>query len=220
MFRSAKWSDPEDGTRGSDSGSAASAVDRAGGDTVDTRDPARAATTTLEVERTMDGSGEPGSYPFTPPDLDTDLMDNVRTGVNGPVASRPAAAESSGVDSRVAASGDPAQLAQHVAGIVQGLGERVRELEGQRQRVEQQLVALQSVARSGEALRQTLREIVSSSAVSPEDLQAVQRVLAALARDPNHIMVLASVAQHAGKFTHIVEGFARMHQALQQTPPA
>jgi uncharacterized protein YigA (DUF484 family) len=107
-----------------------------------------------------------------------------------------------------------------VANIVQRLAERARELESQKQALEQQAAANAQAARSGEALRQTLRETVLSGSVSAEDLQTIQRVLAALARDPNHIMVLASVAQQAGKLTTIVDSFVRLHSALVQAPPS
>jgi hypothetical protein len=41
--------------------------------------------------------------------------------------------------------------------------------------------------------------------------------MAALAKDPNHIMVLASVAQQSAKLSAIVDAFTRLSRALDQT---
>lgn len=181
-------------------------------DTSGARGSADPSSAPLEVEKAMDGTGETGPYPFASTDLDIDMMDKVRTGTNGPSVSPPVTAG--------ALPGDPAELAQQVAGVVQGLAERVRELEGQRQRLEQQVATQEASTRSAEALMQKLRENVLTTSVSADDLQTIQRVLEALSRDPNHIMVLASVAQQAAKITAVVDSFARLHRALQQAPPS
>jgi hypothetical protein len=159
----------------------------------------------------MAGSNDTESNPVIPAGVDTNATVGDRTGAHSSAASRSMPAGSS--------TSDPSQLAQYVASIVEGLARRVTSLEVERLEHERRLHEFQEAAQSGEAFKQTLREIVLSASVTTEDLQAVQGVLAALATDPNHIMVLASVAQQAGKLTTIVDSFTRLHQAVSPTPP-
>ena len=182
-----------------------------GGDGAGPSDSVRGVVFPAGTENAMAGSNDTESNPVIPAGVDTNATVDDRTGAHSSAASRSMPAGSS--------TSDPSQLAQYVASIVEGLARRVTSLEVERLEHERRLHEFQEAAQSGEAFKQTLREIVLSASVTTEDLQAVQGVLAALATDPNHIMVLASVAQQAGKLTTIVDSFTRLHQAVSPTPP-
>ena len=105
------------------------------------------------------------------------------------------------------------EMARMLSGVVQDLVRQLEEQEMQGRQLTERVSSLEAGLRSHESLRQTLRQLAPPS-VSPEDLQAMQRSLQALAQDPNHIMVLASVAQQARQLLEVVTSYARIHDAL------
>jgi hypothetical protein len=97
--------------------------------------------------------------------------------------------------------------------MVQDLVHQLEQQAAQRRELEERLRSLEEATRGYAALRDQLRDVFASG-TTREDLQTMQRVLQDLARDPNHIMVLASVAQQAGKLLTVVQGYARIQEAL------
>jgi hypothetical protein len=99
--------------------------------------------------------------------------------------------------------------------------EFVNQLEGQeseRQHMLARIDELERVVRAHEALGRVLAG-ASEDQVTPDDLQAVQYVTDSLLRDPEHIVVLASVAQHAEQLARIVNSYARIHRAIRESGP-
>ncbi len=149
----------------------------------------------------------PPAYPFAAADMDIDMIDRAHTPANNgtSVASQ-------------AADGNPVEMARQVAVAMQDMVRRVHELETMRTQFEARLTNYDDSLRAYETLKQTLRE-TTSIPVSEEDMQTLQRVLQALTQDPNHIMVLASVAQQATKLVAVVDAFTKLQGALKQAPP-
>jgi hypothetical protein len=110
-------------------------------------------------------------------------------------------------------SGDPVHLAQQLTTAIEDLVRQLDEQEEQRRRLERQLGELQASAQASESLTRTLRD-VAGSAISPDDLQKLQGVVQALSQDPNHIMVLASVAQQAGILLQVISNYNQLRSAL------
>ena len=105
------------------------------------------------------------------------------------------------------------EMARMLSGIVQDLVRQLEEQEAQGKALREKVGALEDHLRSHESLRQTLRQLAPTS-VTAEELQNMQRSLQALSQDPNHIMVLASVAQQARQLLDVVAAYARVHDAL------
>jgi exonuclease VII large subunit len=105
------------------------------------------------------------------------------------------------------------ETARTLSAMVQDLVHQLDEQATQRRELEERLQALEQATRGYAALRDQLRDVFSG-AVTREDLQTIQRVLQDLSQDPNHIMVLASVAQQAGKLLAVVQGYTRIQEAL------
>jgi hypothetical protein len=105
------------------------------------------------------------------------------------------------------------EAARTLMALVQDLVRQVDEQETQRRDLQERIRVLEEAARGYGTLRDQLRELVLRS-ITQDDLQTLQRVIQALEQDPNHIMVLASVAQQAGKLLAVVQGYARAQEAL------
>lgn len=147
------------------------------------------------------------TYPFAAAETDIDMIDRPQA-----VPASPAIA------SNGASAANPVEMARQVAGVVQDLVRRLDEQAVQRQQLEQRLASYQESARAYESLKQALRGVVATP-VTEDDLETLEKVLQAMAQDPNHIMVLASVAQQSAKLQSVVTSFHRLRDALQQVPP-
>jgi multidrug efflux pump subunit AcrA (membrane-fusion protein) len=166
-------------------------------------------TPSAEANNVMDEKSQStSSFPFVSADADIDMIDKVQPSTNG------------GSVSDGASALGPLDLARQLSTTIQNLIAQTEQETAQRQAVEarlqvadSQLQALQEVARTGEALKQTLREAGQTS-LTADDLQKLQNVLQALSRDPNHIMVLAAVAQQSGKLLEVVNAFSRLYPLL------
>lgn len=110
------------------------------------------------------------------------------------------------------------EMARQVAAAVQDLVRRLGEQDGYRRQLESRLRAYEEQARMYEPVMQALSDLARSG-ISEDDLQTLQRVIEALARDPNHIMVLASVAQQANKLQTVVNSFQRLLQSARNSVP-
>ncbi len=164
---------------------------------------------TLEADTLMNDNSESGpSFPFVPADADIDMIDKFQPSTNG------------GSSYAAAPSTDALDMARQLAATIQSLITQAEQEAAKRQAAEaqvqvlsSQMRAMQESARAGDALRQTLRETGSSN-LSMEDLQKLHNVLQALSQDPNHIMVLAAVAQQANKLLELVNAFSRIYPVL------
>jgi hypothetical protein len=105
------------------------------------------------------------------------------------------------------------EAARTLTAMVQNIVHQIEEQEALRRELQERVRSLEDAARGYSVLRDQLREGFASG-LTREDLQTLQRVLQDLAQDPNHIMVLASVAQQAGKLLTVVQGYARVQEAL------
>jgi cysteinyl-tRNA synthetase len=155
----------------------------------------------------MDNSEElPPAYPFAAADMDIDMIDKLHASPNG--AAIPGAS----------AAGNPVDMARQLAVIVENMMRQINDHQGYARQLEHKMSTIEENARAYESLKQTLRE-VAGSGITDEDIQTLQRVMQALAQDPNHIMVLASVAQQAPKLQSIIKSFAKLYAAVKQAPP-
>jgi hypothetical protein len=105
------------------------------------------------------------------------------------------------------------EAARTLTAMVQDLVHQIEAQATQRTELEERLRSLEQAAHGYTVLRDQLRDVFSN-ALTTEDLQTMQRVLHDLSQDPNHIMVLASVAQQAGKLLAVVQSYTRIQEAL------
>jgi vacuolar-type H+-ATPase subunit I/STV1 len=159
----------------------------------------------LEAEAKMDiNDSRPPGYPTPGGQSNALTLDQSQ-----PAASTPVSSAQNG-----ATQPDKAvEMARMLSGIVQDLVRQLEEQEAQGRDLRQRVAGLEDSLRSHESLRQTLRQLAPPT-LTPEDLQNMQRALQALAQDPNHIMVLASVAQQARQLLDVVSSYSRVHEAL------
>lgn len=108
-------------------------------------------------------------------------------------------------------------MAEQWTSVVQGLVRQLDNQETERKRMLEHIRTLegklQTTEAYGEELRTQLREPMQES-LSGDDLSAVRYVTDSLLRDPDHIVVLAAVAQNASKLHELVENYARIRKVL------
>jgi hypothetical protein len=104
-------------------------------------------------------------------------------------------------------------MAQQWTGVVQDLIRQLDRQETERQQLLARIEALERAVRGHETLTRILAE-TSADRLTVDDMQAVKYVTDSLLRDPDHIVVLASVAQHAEQLARIVSSYGRIHQAM------
>lgn len=157
-----------------------------------------------EADAPMDSNDRlPVSFPFDSSDMDIDMMDKIQeTPTNG---TSPTATVTQ------AGATDIAPLLNQLNAVFGDMARRLQAEEGRRRMLEQQVVVAASNARAYETFKQSLRE--ADAGVSSSDLEGIQRILTALTQDPNHIMVLASVAQQANTLLAIVNAYAKLRNA-------
>jgi hypothetical protein len=161
----------------------------------------------LEEDLTMDSNdNSPPAYPFAAAGTDINMIDKHHASANG------------SAPSGYSGTGNPVEMARQVAAAMQDLVRQANEQEVMRKELESRLSVYSDNMRAYESLKQTLRD-VSPAGVNDDDLETLQRVLQALTQDPNHIMVLAAVAQQATKLLAVVNSFTQLHGALKQAPP-
>lgn len=159
----------------------------------------------MEADMNMEGNDRvPPVSTFAAAEMDVDMIDRTNAAPGAPTSSN-----GTGVANAV-------ELAHHLADAVQGMSRRLEEQTAARVNLEQRLDAYRDAERSYETLKQKLA-VAQRSSVADEDVETLQRVLQALAQDPNHIMVLASVAQQAQKLQALVADYSNLRAAARST---
>ncbi|HLJ66104.1 MAG TPA: hypothetical protein VKX16_01930 [Chloroflexota bacterium] len=105
------------------------------------------------------------------------------------------------------------EMTQQWSELVQDLVRQLEGAEAEREQMLARISALEQTVRQHEALQHALADLPADE-VSTEEMQAVQYVTDSLVKDPDHIVVLASVAQNADKIARIVRGYVRIQRAL------
>lgn len=105
-------------------------------------------------------------------------------------------------------------LARQWNDVIDGLVRQIDQGEAERQQMLEHIRVLEERVRAVQAWRDGLRSS-SGAAVSAEDFQSIRYVTESLMRDPDHIVVLAAVAQHADKLQRMVESYAQLRRALE-----
>lgn len=151
------------------------------------------------------------AYPFVTAEMDIEMIDKFHPVPSSSVSANGlSAAESNGKQS------DPVAMAQQLGIAVQDMVQRLHEQEQRRYQLEQRLEAQEKTIRAHEALKQKLHESVTGT-VSDDEMETLVRVVQSLIQDPNHIMVLASVAQNAQQLLTVVNNFNALQQTVRQT---
>jgi hypothetical protein len=70
--------------------------------------------------------------------------------------------------------------------------------------------------RAAQLAREQLRQ-ASGGGIAPDDFQTLRYLTEALRRDPDHIVNLVAVSQHAGKLSELVQAYDRLRQALSES---
>ena len=112
--------------------------------------------------------------------------------------------------------GEILTAARRWPGMIEDLVRELDRLEAEGRELRERVDQLEESARSGERLRSALTA-TPEEAVTEEELKVVQYVMESLRRDPEHIVVLASVAQNANKLQKVVSRYARVHQAIEES---
>jgi hypothetical protein len=106
------------------------------------------------------------------------------------------------------------EMAQQWSGVVQDLVSQLDKQEAERRQMQDRISALERMVHEHEALRQAFAESAADDPISGDDVQTAQFVADSLVKDPDHIVVLASVAQNAQRIARIVNRYARIHRAI------
>ncbi|HLJ69174.1 MAG TPA: hypothetical protein VKX16_17610 [Chloroflexota bacterium] len=104
-------------------------------------------------------------------------------------------------------------MARKLTDVVQELVRQLEEQEARSRQLRDRITELEENARAFEGVRVRMREMMPDS-VTREDLLAIQSTLRSLAQDPNHIMVLASVAQQANKLLTVINSYGRLFDSM------
>ncbi|MGH2442106.1 MAG: hypothetical protein ACRDFX_02935 [Chloroflexota bacterium] len=105
-------------------------------------------------------------------------------------------------------------MAREWGSVVESLVRRLDEQAAERSTLLERVRELEQAVHANQAFSDRL-DAVSIDALSLEDLQAIKYVTDSLVRDPDHIVVLASVAQHADKLRDVVDGYVRLRSAIE-----
>jgi len=107
------------------------------------------------------------------------------------------------------------EMARQWPGVVEGLVRQLDEQEAERRRMLDHIRSLEERMRSAQTARDQIRE-TTADRITADDFQTLRYLTDALTRDPDHIVNLAAVAQHATKFHELVEAYARLQESLSQ----
>lgn len=157
---------------------------------------------------------QPPSHPFPAPDMEFDAIDTLQFPWSQDVDPAPHQGQPEAAPATPAPTGADANsvdMARQLAGIVEDLVRRSDDLESRRGWLEDRVHSLERNAHAFEALRQTMQ---AEAAISAEDVAAVLTVLESLASDPNHVMILVSVAQHSTTLLAIVNAYSKLREHL------
>lgn len=154
-----------------------------------------------------DRAEPPTERPDWPPRLDLPPLQSTRPPVPAPFA--PPETPDTMEPSRARAL----EMARQWSDIVQDLVRQLDRQEAERGEMLARIARLEQSARAHEALKAVLAGS-SGAQLSPDDLRAVQYVMDSLLQDPDHIVVLASVAQHAQQLARVVSDYARIVRAM------
>jgi hypothetical protein len=105
------------------------------------------------------------------------------------------------------------EMAQQWPSIVQDLVRQLERQEIESRQLQDCIAELEQTARAHDSLKRALSE-ASGDSPTQDEMQAVQFVMASLLGDPDHIVVLASVAQHAEQLSRVVNNYVRIRRAL------
>lgn len=108
------------------------------------------------------------------------------------------------------------QMAQQWAGVVEGLVRQLNQQDGERHQLLTRIQALEEAVQADRSLHEQLRNSAADT-VAGDELQKLRYVTNSLIEDPDHIVVLAAVAQHAGPLKRLVEDYARIRHMLEGT---
>jgi Rad3-related DNA helicase len=111
------------------------------------------------------------------------------------------------------------EMAQRWSDVVQDLVRQLEEQESERRELMDRIGALEKRLEEQEPLRQAMSAASIHDPISGEDLRVAQYVTDELLRDPDHLVVLATVAQNAQRLARIVNRYAEIHRALGGNPP-
>lgn len=105
------------------------------------------------------------------------------------------------------------EMARQWSGVVEGLVRQLDQQEAERRAMRERIATLEETVRRTQAMQQSLQGAGLES-LSDDDLQAVQYVADSLMRDPDHIVNLAAVAQHARDLHRVVSNYTRIQRAI------
>jgi hypothetical protein len=108
------------------------------------------------------------------------------------------------------------ELAREWSGVVESLVRQLDAQESERQRMLEHIRLLEDRIRGAQVAREQLKS-TSGGSISPDDFQTLRYLTDALQRDPDHIVNLAAISQHATKFRALVDAYAQLRQALIDT---
>lgn len=151
----------------------------------------------------------------TPPGIDTSPPSPITGPAGIPVQSEPVPAAPR-METDTVSRDQAIEMARQWSGVVEGLVRQLDEQEAERRRMLDHIRVLEDRMRSTQAAREQLRE-ASGGGISPDDFQTLRYLTDALQRDPDHIVNLAAIAQHAAKFHDLVDAYARLRQVLSET---
>lgn len=109
------------------------------------------------------------------------------------------------------------ELAQQLAGLVHQLVDDLDAREGETDEVRRQLRGLQSQLWNRRGEREPL-SAMTQPPIPTEELQILQELTEELSRQPNHIVALASISQHAAHLAEIVARYRRIQEAAEMEP--
>lgn len=114
------------------------------------------------------------------------------------------------------ARGQAVEAAERLAQMVRELVRELDERDAERQRLQRDIQSLEDRVNTTMPQQQALVEAVRSS-VPADEIQTLHQLLNSLIENPNHIVILASLSQHAAALGQILDGYVRIQRVLQST---
>lgn len=105
-------------------------------------------------------------------------------------------------------------MAEQWSTVVDGLIDQLNQQDEERRHLLSRIQEMEQAMEADRVMREQLRN-ASRDAVVGEELQKLRYVTSSLIEDPDHIVVLAAVAQHAGPLKRIVEDYARIRAMIE-----
>ncbi|GAC1397751.1 MAG: hypothetical protein NVSMB52_11350 [Chloroflexota bacterium] len=112
---------------------------------------------------------------------------------------------------------EPLQAAHRVTEIVNELAGEVERLRTERTQNLATIRSLSEQLQTTESLQRAVSDAMGQP-VSEEDLASMQQLMESLLKDPNHILILASVSQQASRFAEVVQSYLRIQRAVRPSP--